>query len=84
MVFSTLAKYLFSEYLYTIASVNGNQYISLYFSVPNSATEETSSQCPAQLTFEDVSMVSNDLLSNLVDVHEEDSNENDEEYWNTP
>ena len=41
-------------------------------------------QCTAQQTFEDISPVPNDLLSNLVDEHEEDSIENNEEYWNTP
>ena len=52
--------------------------------MPSSATEETSSQCTAQQTFEDISPAPTDLLSNLVDEHEEDSIENDEEYWNTP
>ena len=51
--------------------------------MPSSATEETSSQCTAQQTFEDISPAPTDLLSNLVDEHEEDSIENDEEYWNT-
>ena len=50
----------------------------------SSAIEETSWQCTAQQTFEDISPAPTDLLSNLVDEHEEDSIENDEEYWNTP
>ena len=52
--------------------------------MPSSAIEETSSQCTALQTFEDISLAPIDLLSNLVDEHEEDSIENDEEYWNIP
>ena len=52
--------------------------------MPCSATEETSSQCTAQQTFEDISPAPTDLLSNLVDEPEEDSIENDQENWSTP
>ena len=52
--------------------------------MPCSATEETSSHCTAQQTFEDISPAPTDQLSNLVDEHGEDSVENDEEYWKTP
>ena len=55
--------------------------MSLYFSVLSSATEKT--ECTAQQISEDISLVPTDLLSNLVDQHE-NSIKNDEEYWNTP
>ena len=54
--------------------------MSLYFSVLSSATEKT--ECTAQQISEDISLVPTDLLSNLVDQHE-NSIKNDEEYWNT-
>ena len=46
--------------------------------MPNSATEETSSQSTAQQTFQEISPVPTGLLSDLEKEHE-DSIENDEE-----